>query len=77
MGQILHSVVATTDAEGFFTFDNVIPGIDYVLQSWHPWEEAAWQSENYFMGRRFTMPFLEPEQYQEPFDLGDVSVATR
>jgi len=72
MAEILHSVVTTTDAEGLFTFDNVIPGIEYVLISGDPWE-----SGNHFAGKRLTKPILEPEQYQEPFDLGDVSVSAR
>jgi len=58
----LHFSRATTDSEGFFTIDNIIPGTEHVV----------------FIGNRYAtsldMPILEPEQYQEPFDLGDVSI---
>jgi len=64
----LHSETTTTDSEGLFTFDNVIPGIEYILQ------------EDYFFNRKYAiweslkMPILVPEQYKQPFDLGDVVV---
>jgi len=58
---IFHSEATTTDSEGFFTIDNVIPGVEYALSS------AG------LIQIPLEMPILEPEQYQEPFDLGDVS----
>ena len=63
----LHVERSTTDVNGFFTINNVIPGIKYALYG-----------EDYgFLGPSLKMPILEPEQYQEPFDLGDVSVSVR
>ena len=55
-----------TDADGFFTVDRLIPGVEYNL--------VILQPENVRGFSSVTMPILEPEQYQEPFDLGDVSI---
>ena len=68
----LHTETTTTDSEGFFTINNVIPGIEYNLRNaWSVWNT---REEHDFWVPSLEMPFLEPEQYQEPFDLGDVSV---
>ena len=57
-----------TDADGFFTVDRLIPGVEYQLRTLLP-------NDGRFS--RVTMPILEPEQYQEPLDLGDVVVPVR
>ena len=54
-----------TDADGFFTVDRLIPGVEYQLRTLLPKESRF---------SRVALPILEPEQYQEPFDLGDVSI---
>ena len=67
-GRILLLEETTTDAEGFFTFDNVVPGIEYVLgDNFHSHLPAT-------INVPLAMPILEPEQYREPFDLEDVLV---
>ena len=63
--ETFESLYSKTDADGFFTVDRLIPGVQYQLRTLLP-------TENRFS--RVTMPILEPEQYQEPFDLGDVSI---
>ena len=61
-GWEFHKEATTTDSEGFFTIDNVIPGIEYVFVFGK-------------VGRRFAeTPILEPERYKEPFCVGDVVV---
>ena len=68
-GVTLHSEVTTTDSEGFFSFDNVIPGIKYILR------EVYFFNPKYdFIWKPLEMPILAPEQYQQPFDIGDVVV---
>ena len=64
----LHSEVTTTDSEGFFTFASVIPGIEYILS------DANLFGGKYDFWEPIEMPILEPEQYKQPFDLGDVVV---
>ena len=57
-----------TNADGFFTVTRLIPGVKYNLCTYSP-ENGD--------GRGFseiTIPILEPEQYKQPFDLGDVVV---
>ena len=67
--EVWHSVEITTDAEGFFTIDNVIPGTEYRLFVRQPGIS--------FFAKSLKMPILQPEQYQEPFNLGDVPVPPR
>ena len=53
-----------TDADGYFTVDRLIPGLEYSLRTHQPKDGGGYAN--------VTMPILQPEQYQEPFDLGDV-----
>jgi hypothetical protein len=55
-----HSETCTTDADGFFAVHRIIPGADYMLRVRSPVQ--------------LDMPILQPEQYQEPYSLGDVVV---
>ena len=53
--------MTTTDAEGFFAMDKNIPGVKY----------------DFRIGgctKSMEMPILQPEQYQQPFSVGDVFV---
>ena len=65
---VLHSEATTTDSEGFFTLNNVIPGVEYFLR-----DNDFLEGKRTF-GKYLEMPILQPEQYQEPFALGDVFV---
>jgi hypothetical protein len=61
------TVYGETDADGYFTVDRLIPGLEYSLSTHQPREGGGYGN--------VTTPILSPEQYQElPFDLGDVSV---
>ena len=71
LSETFHFEKATTDEEGIFTINNVIPGIDYDLS-------VSYQQPSQFASYRaatLDMPLLSPEQYQQPFDLGDISVS--
>ena len=57
-------VYGETDADGYFTVDRLIPGLEYNLRTHQPKDGGGYTN--------VTMPILQPEQYQEPFDLGDV-----
>ena len=61
-GETFYFKETTTDIDGLFTMDNVFPGTKYTF------------SHDY-SGIFLDMPVLQSEQYQQPFDLGDVSVA--
>ena len=63
--ETFESLYSKTDADGFFTVDRLIPGVKYQLRALLPQEDRF---------SRVAMPILEPGQYQEPFDLGDVSI---
>jgi hypothetical protein len=66
------SLYSRTDANGFFTVDRLIPGLEYQLRTLFPLmpgEGGGFSS--------VTLPILQPEQYQEPFDLGDVRVIVK
>jgi hypothetical protein len=65
-----HSEEAVTDSEGFFTVANIIPGVNYHLSVSLP-PESAYAS---YRATSVDMPILQPEQYEEPFSLGDVSI---
>jgi hypothetical protein len=67
--ETLESVYAETDADGYFTVDRLIPGLEYSLSIHVPRNAGGYTT--------VTMPILQPEQYQEPFDLGNVSVSVR
>ena len=67
--EMLHSEETVTDSEGFFTVDNMIPGAGYDFCILRP-------RLRYFV-RSIEMPVLQPEQYREPFSLGDVVVPSR
>jgi len=58
-------VYGESDAEGYFTVDRLIPGLEYRLSTHRPGVGGA----------RVTMPILQPEQYQEPFALGDIPIS--
>jgi hypothetical protein len=60
------TVYGETDADGYFIVHRLIPGLEYSIHVHYPKEGRGYA--------RVTMPILEPEQYQEPFDLGDVVV---
>jgi len=62
------TVYGETDADGYFTVDRLIPGLEYSMRVHHPKNADGTDSHG-----KITMPILQPEQYQEPFDLGDVS----
>jgi len=64
--ETFESKYGETDADGYFTVDRLIPGLEYRLRIHVP--------RNARGHARVTMPILEPEQYQEPFDLGDVLI---
>ena len=66
MGEEYHTEKTTTDSEGFFTVNNMIPGTRYGLRLSRPG----------FLYKTIplNMPILSPEQYREPFSLGDVAV---
>jgi hypothetical protein len=55
-----------TDADGFFTAERLIPGLEYSVDIHQP--RTSWYSAS------VKAPILQPEQYREPYDLGDVSV---
>jgi hypothetical protein len=59
-------VCCRTDADGFFAADRLIPGVEYDVRSYQP--RPIWHSV------ALKMPILSPEQYQQPYDLGDVTV---
>jgi len=59
-------VYGETDADGYFTVDRLIPGLEYSLNTHQPKDGGGYA--------KVTMPVLQPEQYQEPFSLGDVSI---
>jgi len=67
-GVTLHSERTTTDSEGFFTIDNMIPGNEYKV-----FAHQAESHESRIRTATLEMPILHPEQYREPFSLGDVS----
>jgi len=64
--ETLEFVYGETDADGYFTVDRLIPGVEYSLRIHVPRTAGGHAT--------VTMPILEPEQYQEPFDLGDVPI---
>lgn len=55
-----------TDADGFFTANRLIPGLEYRLRIYLPRYVPQ--------AGVVKMPILQPEQYQEPHNLGDVVV---
>ena len=59
----LYTRDAVTDSEGYFTMHGLIPGVEYTPYLYSPYDTTGWS---------FEIPFLQPEQYQEPYDLGDV-----
>ena len=62
----LETLWSRTDADGFFTVTRLIPGVKYNLRAFLPENRSGFAD--------VIMPILEPEQYREPFDLGDVVV---
>ncbi len=54
-----------TDSDGHFKVDHLIPGLEYRVRIHVP-------NLSHFM-TPVKMPILKPEQYQEPYSLGDVS----
>jgi hypothetical protein len=70
---IFHSVRARTDSEGFFTIDGVIPGTQYHLYGNASIVTVENKTIYGYFGVTLEMPILEPEQYQEPLSLGDLS----
>lgn len=69
--ETFHSQKTTTDAEGFFTIDDVIPGMEYRIFISYRFHEG---SPVYAPAASVEMPILRPEQYSEPFSLGEVIV---
>ena len=63
-------VYCETDAEGRFTADRLIPGLEYDLRIHLPKTAAGYATTP----ASIKMPILSPEQYREPFSLGDVVV---
>ncbi len=55
-----------TDSDGVFKADRLIPGLEYKIRIHIP-------SVSMY-GASVTMPILKPEQYEEPYSFGDVSV---
>ena len=55
-----------TDADGYFSVERLIPGLEYQVSIHVP------SISMYAVSVK--MPILQPEQYQEPYDLGDVVV---
>ena len=64
--ETFESEYVETDADGVFTVDRLIPGVEYSLRTHLPKNGGGYSN--------VTMPILEPEQYREPFDLGDVVI---
>ena len=65
--ETLESVPCETDADGLFTVDRLIPGVEYYFRFHRPGPTHRYTA-------LLKMPILLPEQYQEPYSLGDVSV---
>ena len=55
-----------TDADGYFSVERLIPGLEYQVSIHVP------SISMYAVSVK--MPILQPEQYREPYDLGDVVV---
>ena len=61
-----HKERTTTDTEGYFTMERLIPGVEYRLYTHYP------HSGRFRMP--LEIPILQPEQYAEPYSLGDIVV---
>ncbi len=55
-----------TDSEGYFKVDHLIPGLEYSLRVHLP--DTSRYTES------IKMPILKPEQYEQPYSLGDVAI---
>jgi hypothetical protein len=71
------------DADGFFTLENVIPGADYIVNVpsfehgryvYFAYGPDTPPHVHHFQILSIEMPILLPEQYQEPYSLGDILV---
>ena len=63
---MFESEYCVTDADGYFIAERLIPGLEYRISLHQP------KFSMYAVS--VTVPILQPEQYQEPYDLGDVVV---
>jgi len=82
-GNSFHSERVEMDADGFFTVENIIPGADYMINvpSFEHGRYAYYSDTpdtpphvRRFQIKSIVMPILRPEQYQEPYSLGDIVV---
>ena len=64
--ETFESEYVETDADGCFTVDRLIPGVEYNLFTHLPKDSGG--------SSKVTIPILQPEQYQQPFPLGDVVI---
>jgi len=62
--ETLESEYCETDADGFFTADRLIPSVEYDIR--------IYSSKSPYRHTSLKMPILQPEQYQQPYSLGDV-----
>ena len=67
--ETFHKDRTTTDAEGYFTVDRLIPGVGYLLYTHN--------NRSVQFGMPLEIPILQPGQYQEPYDLGDIVIGRR
>jgi hypothetical protein len=69
-GETFEALYCETDAEGYFTVDRLIPGLGYGIRFHQPKSpKNTWYSVE-----KVLAPILQPEQYQQPYSLGDVVV---
>ena len=82
-GHSCHYVRTKMGADGFFTIENVIPGADYMINvpSFEHGRYAYYLDTpdtpphvRRFQSQSIVMPVLLPEQYQEPYSLGDIVI---
>jgi len=71
--RIFHFARTRTDSEGVFTIEGVIPGTEYHLYGNKSIHTMGGETIYGYFGITLDMPILQPEQYREPFCLGDLS----
>ena len=65
--ETFHKERTTTDTEGYFTLDRLIPGVEYLLYIYS-------FRTGYFP---LETPILQPEQYAESYSLGDIVIGAQ